>query len=191
MPDPSQFNIDRTDPGRRTVTFSNPPINMFVPATIVELGALMTDLEVPDSSVKRRSVPVGETPIFSSPISTYPRQLNDLEVLGLWRDFVCSWRLSSTPVCGASLQDSRPHARYRQRVRAGLRHALRRAGKAALFGNSEIGVADWSRAAERWNGSRAWSADRGHSTDRAQRREDDFDADVAERLWLGEPHAER
>ena len=51
MPDPSQLNIDRTCPGRRTVTFSNAPINMFVPATIVELGALMTDLEV-DPSVK-------------------------------------------------------------------------------------------------------------------------------------------
>ena len=43
--DHSQFNIDRTYPGRWTITFSNPPINMFVPATIVELGALMTDLE--------------------------------------------------------------------------------------------------------------------------------------------------
>jgi len=51
MPDPSQFNTDRTHPGRWTITFSNPPINMFVPATIVELGALMTDLEA-DPSVK-------------------------------------------------------------------------------------------------------------------------------------------
>jgi hypothetical protein len=41
MPDPSQFNTDRTYPGRWTITFSNPPINMFVPTTIVELGALM------------------------------------------------------------------------------------------------------------------------------------------------------
>jgi hypothetical protein len=49
--DPSQFNTDRTYPGRWTITFSNPPINMFVPATIVELGALMTDLEA-DPSVK-------------------------------------------------------------------------------------------------------------------------------------------
>ena len=38
MPDPSQFNTDRTYPGRWIVTFSNPPINMFVPATIVESG---------------------------------------------------------------------------------------------------------------------------------------------------------
>ena len=51
MPDPSQFNTDRTDPGRWTVTFSNPPIHMFVPTTIVELGALMTDLQA-DPSVK-------------------------------------------------------------------------------------------------------------------------------------------
>ena len=33
----SQFNIDRTHPGRWTITFTNPPINMFVPTTIVEL----------------------------------------------------------------------------------------------------------------------------------------------------------
>ena len=42
MPDHSQFSIDRTYPGRWTITFNNPPINIFVPATIVELGALMT-----------------------------------------------------------------------------------------------------------------------------------------------------
>ena len=51
MPDPSQFNTDRTYPGRWTVTFSNPPINMFVPATIDQLAALMTDLEA-DPPVK-------------------------------------------------------------------------------------------------------------------------------------------
>jgi len=32
-----QFNTDRTYPGRWTITFSNPPINMFLPTTIVEL----------------------------------------------------------------------------------------------------------------------------------------------------------
>src|ERR1700723_2681531 len=41
----SQFNIDRTYPGRWTISFNNPPINMFVPSTIVELGALMTDFD--------------------------------------------------------------------------------------------------------------------------------------------------
>ena len=49
MPDPSQFDIDRTYPGRWTIAFSNPPINMFVPTTIVELGTLMADLEADPS----------------------------------------------------------------------------------------------------------------------------------------------
>src|ERR1700677_5165627 len=68
MADPSQFNIDLTHPGQWTITFSNPPINMFVPATIIELGALMTDLEA-DPSVK---VVVFQpaNPDFLSPIST-------------------------------------------------------------------------------------------------------------------------
>jgi enoyl-CoA hydratase/carnithine racemase len=51
MPETSQFEIDRAHPGRWTITFSNPPINMFVPTTIVELEARMTDLEA-DTSVK-------------------------------------------------------------------------------------------------------------------------------------------
>jgi enoyl-CoA hydratase/carnithine racemase len=51
MPDSLHFDADRTYPGRWTITFSNPPINMFIPTTIVELGALMTDLEA-DPSVK-------------------------------------------------------------------------------------------------------------------------------------------
>jgi enoyl-CoA hydratase/carnithine racemase len=68
MSDLSQFNTDRTYPGRWTITFSNPPINMFVPTTIVELGALMTDLEA-DPSVKV-VVFSRRIPIFSSPIST-------------------------------------------------------------------------------------------------------------------------
>ena len=66
MPDPAQFNTDRTHPGRWTITFSNPPINMFVPTTIVELGALMTDLEF--GPVREgRSVPVDESRFFHRP----------------------------------------------------------------------------------------------------------------------------
>nr|WP_294527700.1 hypothetical protein [uncultured Rhodopila sp.] len=75
MPDPSQFNTDRTAPGRWTVTFGNPPINMFVPTTILELGALMTDLEA-DPSVKIVVFQSANPAFFSSPISTYPRQPN-------------------------------------------------------------------------------------------------------------------
>jgi enoyl-CoA hydratase/carnithine racemase len=64
----AQFNTDRTYPGRWTITFNNPPINMFVPTTIVELGALMSDLEA-DPSVKV-VVFQSANPIFSLPIST-------------------------------------------------------------------------------------------------------------------------
>jgi enoyl-CoA hydratase/carnithine racemase len=60
-----QFNTDRTHAGRWTITFSNPPINMFVPTTILELGALMTDLEA-DPSVKV-VVFQSQIAIFSSP----------------------------------------------------------------------------------------------------------------------------
>jgi len=74
MPGPSQFNTDRVHPGRWTITFRNPPINMFGPATIVELGALMTDLEA-DPSVKV-VIFQSANPDFLSPISTYPRPLN-------------------------------------------------------------------------------------------------------------------
>ena len=52
MPDPSQFNIDRTYPGLWTITASNPPINIFFPTTIsIEVGSLMKDLNA-DPSVK-------------------------------------------------------------------------------------------------------------------------------------------
>jgi enoyl-CoA hydratase/carnithine racemase len=53
MSDHWQFNTDRTYPGVWTITFDNPPINMFGPATIVELAALMADLES-DPSAKAR-----------------------------------------------------------------------------------------------------------------------------------------
>src|SRR5579871_550477 len=90
----SQFNIDRTQPGRWTITFNNPPINMFVPATIVELGALMTEIEA-DRSVK---VVVFESanPEFFVAHLDVAKAVERPDVLGLWRDFVL--RLSSAPV---------------------------------------------------------------------------------------------
>ena len=48
---PQQLSIARESASLWRVTFNNPPINMFVPTTIVELGALMTDLEA-DPSLK-------------------------------------------------------------------------------------------------------------------------------------------
>jgi enoyl-CoA hydratase/carnithine racemase len=111
MPEPSQFNIDRTHPGRWTITFSNPPINMFLPTTIVELGALMTDLEA-DPSVKV-VVFQSANPDFYIAHLDVAKAAERPEVIGLWRDFVL--RLSSTDMRFAS------------------RHN-------ALFGNPEVGV---------------------------------------------------
>ena len=68
MFDYKQLTIDHSRPGLWTITFSHPPINMFFPTTIVELGALMTELEA-DPSVKV-VVFQSANPIFSSPIST-------------------------------------------------------------------------------------------------------------------------
>ena len=91
MPDPSQFHTDHTYPGRWTITFSNPPINMFVPTTIIELGALMNDLEA-DTSVKA-VVFQSENPDFFIAHLDVAKASQRPEVLGLWRDFVL--RLSS------------------------------------------------------------------------------------------------
>jgi enoyl-CoA hydratase/carnithine racemase len=94
MPDPSQFNIDRTYLGLWTITFSNPPINMFVPTTIVELGALMTDIEA-DPSVKVVVFQSANPDFFIAHLDV-AKAAERPEVLGLWRGFVL--RLSSTPV---------------------------------------------------------------------------------------------
>src|ERR1700676_4711707 len=94
MPETSQFNIDRTYPGVWTITFSNPPINIFVPTTIVELGELMTDIEA-DPSVKVVVFQSANPDFFVAHLAE-GKAAERPEVLGLWRDFVL--RLSSTPV---------------------------------------------------------------------------------------------
>src|SRR5215469_15188400 len=93
-PDHTQFKTDRTFPGRWTTTFNNPPINMFVPATIDELGALMTELEA-DPSVKVVVFQSANPEFFVAHLDVAKAAARP-EVLGLWRDFVL--RLSSAPV---------------------------------------------------------------------------------------------
>src|ERR1700722_18443959 len=90
----AQFNIARPYPGLWTIPFSNPPINMFVPTTIVELGALMTDVEA-DPSVKVVVFQSANPDFFIAHLDV-TKAAEQPEVLGLWRDFVL--RLSSTPV---------------------------------------------------------------------------------------------
>src|ERR1700684_529444 len=90
----AQFNVDRPYPGRWTITFSNPPINMFVPTTIVELGALMADIEA-DPSVKV-VVFQAANPDFFIPHLDVAKAAAQPGVLDLWRNFVL--RLSSTAI---------------------------------------------------------------------------------------------
>ena len=134
MPDPSQFNTDRTYPGLWTVTFSNPPINMFLPTTIVELGALITDLE-PDSSVKVVVFQSANPDYFIAHLDV-SKAAEQPEVLGLWRDFVL--RLSATPVVSIAKVRGRTRGIGNEFVLAcDMRFASR---QSALFGNPEIGV---------------------------------------------------
>jgi enoyl-CoA hydratase/carnithine racemase len=134
MPDPSQFNTDRTHPGRWTITFSNPPINMFVPTTIVELGALMTDLEA-DPSVKVVVFQSANPDFFIAHLDV-SKAAQRPEVLGLWRDFVL--RLSSAPVVSIAKIRGRTRGIGNEFVLAcDMRFASR---QSALFGNPEIGV---------------------------------------------------
>src|ERR1700735_3509742 len=134
MPDPSQFNTDRTDPGLWTIAFSNPPINMFVPTTIVELGALMTELEA-DPSVKVVVFQSANPDFFIAHLDV-AKAAERPEVLDLWRDFVL--RLSSAPVVSIAKIRGRTRGIGNEFVLAcDMRFASRHN---ALFGNPEVGV---------------------------------------------------
>lgn len=171
-----QLSIDRSRPGIWTVTISNPPINMFVPATIVELGALMTGLDA-DPSVKV-VVFQSDNPDFFVAHLDVAQAVQQPGVLDLWRDFVL--RLSSAPVVSIAKVRGRTRGIGNEFVLAcDMRFASR---QNAVFGNPEVGVGlipgggalEWlprlvgrSRALEI-----ALSAD-------------DFDADIAERYgWV-------
>jgi enoyl-CoA hydratase/carnithine racemase len=134
MPDHSQFNTDRKYPGLWTITFSNPPINVFLPATIVELGALMTELEA-DPSVKVVVFQSANPDFFIAHLDV-SKAAERPEVLGLWRDFVL--RLSSTPVVSIAKIRGRTRGIGNEFVLAcDMRFASR---QDALFGNPEVGV---------------------------------------------------
>src|SRR6201981_3040605 len=176
MPDPSQFNIDRTYPGLWTITFSNPPINMFVPSTIVELGALMTDLET-DPAVKVIVFQSANPDFFIAHLDV-ARAAERPEVLGLWREFVL--RLSSTPVVSIAKVRGRTRGIGNEFVLAcDMAFASR---QSALFGNPEIGV-----GLVPGGGALEWLP---RLVGRSRALEivlsgDDFDADIAERYgWV-------
>ncbi|HUN43503.1 MAG TPA: enoyl-CoA hydratase/isomerase family protein [Acetobacteraceae bacterium] len=176
MPDSSQFKIDRTRPGQWTITFSNPPINVFVPETIIELTAVMTDLES-DPSVK---VVVFESanPDFFVAHLDVSKAVEQPGVLDLWRDFVL--RFSSSPVVSIAKIRGRTRGIGNEFVLAcDMRFASR---QNAIFGNPEVGV-----GLVPGGGAMEWLP---RLVGRSRALEfvlsaDDFDADVAERYgWV-------
>jgi len=172
----AQFNTDRTCPGRWTITFSNPPINMFLPTTIVELRALLTDIEA-DPSVKVVVFQSANPDFFVAHLDV-AKAAERPEVLGLWREFVL--RLASAPVVSIAKVRGRTRGIGNEFVLAcDMRFASR---QNALFGNPEVGV-----GLIPGGGALEWLP---RLLGRSRALEfvlsaDDFDADIAERYgWV-------
>ena len=176
MSDSSQFNVDRTHPGRWTITFNNPPINMFVPTTIDELRALMAEIE--ENHSLKVIVFQSANPEFFTAHLDVAKAAAQPDTLNLWRDFVI--RLSSTPVVSIAKVRGRTRGIGNEFVLAcDMRFASR---QNALFGQPEVGV-----GLVPGGGALEWLP---RLVGRSRALEivlsaDDFDADIAERYgWV-------
>ena len=177
----TQFTIDRSTPGLQTVTFNNPPINLLDPVTIIELQALVSDLETdlsarvvifqaadPDFFIARfDTAKAAETPTQPGPTGYAP-----------WLDVVL--RLSGGPfVSIAKIRGRTRGVGNEFALACDMRFASR---QKAVFGNPEIGV-----GLPPGGGALEWLP---RLVGRSRALEivlsgDDFDADVAERYgWV-------
>src|SRR3984885_13083616 len=94
MPDHSQSSRSRAYPGPGRITFSNPPINIFVPAAGGESRPPISPLEA-DPSVKVVVFHSANPDFFIAHLDVF-KAAERPEALGLWREFVL--RLASSAV---------------------------------------------------------------------------------------------
>ena len=128
------FSGKPTTTGWGPERIASPPINIFVPATIVELGALMTDLEA-DPSVKVVVFQSANPDFFIAHLDVF-KAAERPEALGLWREFVL--RLASSAVVSIAKIRGRTRGIGNEFLLAcDMRFASR---ENALFGQPEVGV---------------------------------------------------
>jgi enoyl-CoA hydratase/carnithine racemase len=156
--------------------FQQPADQHVCPATIVELEALMTDLEK-DPSVKVVMFQSANPEFFVAHLDV-AQAAERPDVLNLWRDFVL--RLSSAPVVSIAKVRGRTRGVGNEFVLAcDMRFASR---QNAIFGNPEVGV-----GLVPGGGAMEWLP---RLIGRSRALEfvlsaDDFDADIAERYgWV-------